>query len=103
MDPQRTIIKGLFVSECSSAEEGNVMHGTRGWAFNPPKAKPRFLSGREGGGRRRSQEARMLPTFKWEGAPSGMSTLAEEWGRGMNFRNVVVNGTLEIYFTMEDL
>lgn len=45
----------------------------------------------------------MLPTFKWEGPPSGMSTLAEEWGRGMNFRNVVVNETLEIYFKMKDL
>lgn len=28
MGPQRNIIKGLFVSECIGAEEGNVMHGT---------------------------------------------------------------------------
>lgn len=103
MGPPRNIIKGLFVSECITAEEGNVMHGMHGWAFNPPKSKPHFLSGREEGGRRGSQEARMLPTFKWEGPPSGMSTLAEEWGRGMNFRNVVVNETLEIYFKMKDL
>lgn len=93
MDPERNIIKGLFVSECISAEEGNVMHGMHGWVFNPPKSKPHFLFGREEGGRRGSQEAGMLPTFKWEGPSSGMSTLAEEWGRGMNFRNVVVNET----------
>lgn len=36
--------------------------------------------GREKGGRRGSQKARMLPTFKWEGPSSGMSMLPEEWG-----------------------
>lgn len=61
MSPQRNIIKGLFVSDCISAEEGNVMHGVHGWAFNPPKAKLHFLFGREEGSRRGSQEARMLP------------------------------------------
>jgi hypothetical protein len=66
------------------------MHG---WAFNPPKSKPRFLSAREEGGRRGSQEERMLPIFKWEGPFSGMSMLAEDRGKGMNFRNVVVNVT----------
>lgn len=76
--PQRNIIKGLFVSECIRAEEGNVIHGMHGWAFNPPKSKPHFLSGREEGGRRRSQKPRTLPTFKWDGPSSGMSTLAEE-------------------------
>ena len=69
------------------------MRGMHGWTFNPPKSKPHFLSGREEGGRRGSQKARTLPTFKWEGPSSGMSTLAEEWGRGMNFRNVVTNET----------
>lgn len=76
------------------------MHG---WIFNPPKSKPHFLSGREEGGRRESQEARTLPTFKWEGPPSGMSMLAEAWGRGMNFKNVVVSETLGFIFKMKDL
>lgn len=45
--PQRNIIKGLFVSECIGAEEGNVMHGMHGWAFDPPQPKPHFLWERE--------------------------------------------------------
>lgn len=71
------------------------MNGMHGWAFNSPKSRPHFISGREEGGRKESKETRVLPTFKWEGPTSGMSTLAEECecGRGMNFRNVVVSKT----------
>lgn len=83
---------------------GRECYAWHAWmGFQPTKSKPHFLSGREEGGRRGSQEARMLPAFKWEGPLSGMSTLAEEWGRGMNFRNVVVNKTLEIDFKTNDL
>lgn len=32
-----------------------------------------------------------------------MSTLAEAWGRGMNFKNVVVSETLGFIFKMKDL
>lgn len=47
MGPKRNIFKGLFVWECIIAEARNVMYGMHGWAFNLPKSKPHFLSGRE--------------------------------------------------------
>lgn len=54
MDFERNIIKGFFVLECISVEEGNVMYGMYGWVFNLFKFKFYFFFGREEGGRRGS-------------------------------------------------
>lgn len=89
MGPQRNITKGFFVSECISAEEGNVMRGTHGWAFNPSKSKPHFLFWERGRWQERKPKGQdvaniqMGRAFLWN----------EHVGRGMNFRSVVTNET----------
>lgn len=90
--PRETLSKA-FLSQRLSAEEGNVMHGICMDGFSTHPSPNLVLSGREEGAGEEATRPGCCQHSSGKG-PSGMSTLAEKWGRGMNLRNVAVNETL---------
>lgn len=87
--PQRNIIKGLFVSECIRAEEGNVIHGMHGWGFQPTQVQTSFSLWERGRWQEKKPKAQDIANIQ-----VGRALLwNEHTGRGMNCRNAVVNET----------
>lgn len=88
--PQRTIIKGLFVSEC---------YAWRAWmGFQSSQVQTSFSLWERGRWQEKPPRGQEAASIQLGRGP----LWNEHMGRGMNFRNIVVNGTLEIHCTMED-